>query len=53
MNQEERANVNRYLLVMKLNQYFFFKFQRTKVQDEMASQMNSTKHLQKSEHLYF
>ena len=47
MNQEEIENMNRQSQVMKLKLWLKI-FQQTKVQDQMASQVNSIKHLEKS-----
>ena len=46
LNQEEVENMNR-PQVMKLKLWLKI-FQQTKVQDQMASQVNSIKHLEKS-----
>ena len=47
LNQEETENMNRQSQVMKLKPWLKV-FQQTKVQDQMASQVNSIKHLEKS-----
>ena len=47
LNQEEIENMNRPTQVMKLKLWLKI-FQQTKVQDQMASQVNSVKHLEKS-----
>ena len=47
LNQEEIENMNRPITVMKLKLWLKI-FQQTKVQDQMASQVNSIKHLEKS-----
>ena len=47
LNQEEIENMNRPTQVMKLKLWLKI-FQQTKIQDQMASQVNSIKHLEKS-----
>ena len=47
LNQEEIENMNRPSQALKLKLWLKI-FQHTKVQDQMASQVNSTKHLEKS-----
>ena len=47
LNEEEIENMNRPSQVMKLKLWLKI-FQQTKVQDQMASQVNSIKHLEKS-----
>ena len=47
LNQEEIENMNRTITVMKFKLWLKI-FQQTKVQDQMASQVNSIKHLEKS-----
>ena len=44
LNQEEMENLNRPITSTEI-------FQKTKAQDQTASQLNSTKNLEKSEHL--
>ena len=45
LNQEEIENMNRPIMKLKLCLKIF---QQTKVQDQIASQVNSIKHLEKS-----
>ena len=45
-NQEEIKNMNRPTTLLKLNEEFK-NSQQTKVQDQKASQVNSSKHLEK------
>ena len=47
LNQEEIENMNRQSQVMKLKLWLKI-FQQTEVQDQLASQVNSIKHLEKS-----
>ena len=47
LNQEEIENMNR-LFTSKEIESVIKNFQQTKIQDQMASQVNSTKHLEKS-----
>ena len=47
LNQEEIENMTDQSQVMKLKLWLKI-FQQTKVQDQMASQVNSIKHLEKS-----
>ena len=47
LNQDERENWMDQSQVQKLK-LWFKNFQRTKVQDQLASQANSIKHLEKS-----
>ena len=47
LNQEEIENLNRPIASTEIKLYFKI-FQQTKTQDQMASQENSIKHLQKS-----
>ena len=47
LNQEERENMKDRSQVMKLKLWLKI-FQQTKVQDQMASQVKSIKHLEKS-----
>ena len=47
MNQEETENMNRPITSTEI-ETVIKNFQQTKVQDKMASQANSTKHLEKS-----
>ena len=47
LNQEETGNINRPITALKLRLWSKI-FQQTKVQDQMASQVNSIKHLEKS-----
>ena len=49
LNQDEIENMNRPITSNKIESIaFFFNFQKSKVQDQMASQVNSTKHLENS-----
>ena len=49
LNQDEIENMNRPMTSNKIESIaFFFNFQKSKVQDQMASQVNSTKHLENS-----
>ena len=52
LNQEEIENMNRQAQALKLKLWLKI-FQQTKAQDQMASQANSIKHLEKNEHLSF
>ena len=47
LNQEEIENLNRPITSMEIETVIKI-FQQTKAQDQMASQMNSTKNLEKS-----
>ena len=47
LNQEEIENLNRPITSMKIKTVIKI-FQQTKAQDQMASQVNSTKFLEKS-----
>ena len=47
LNQEEIENMNRPTQVINLKLWLKL-FQQTKVQDQMASQVNSIKHIEKS-----
>ena len=47
LNQEETQNLNRPITSMEIETVIKI-FQQTKAQDQMASQMNSTKNLEKS-----
>ena len=47
LNQEEIENMNRPITVIKLKLSLKI-FQQTEVQDQMSSQVNSIKHLEKS-----
>ena len=47
LNQEEIENLNRPITSMEIKTVIKI-FQQTKAQDQMASQVNSTKNLQKS-----
>ena len=47
LNQDEMEKMNRPIKELKLK-LWFKNFQQTKVQDQMASQENSIKHLEKS-----
>ena len=47
LNQEEIENMNRQAQALKLKLWLKI-FQQTKVHDQMASQVNSIKHLEKS-----
>ena len=47
LNQEEIDNMNRPIQALKLKLWLKI-FQQTKAQDQMASQANSIKHLEKS-----
>ena len=47
LNQEEIENMNR-PITRKKSKLWLKIFQQTKVQDQMASQVNSLKHLEKS-----
>ena len=47
LNQEETENLNRPITSMKIETVIKI-FQQTKAQDQMASQMNSTKNLEKN-----
>ena len=47
LNQEERENMNRQIKGLKYKLWLKI-FQHTKAQDQMASQANSIKHLEKS-----
>ena len=47
LNQEEIENINRPITALKLRLWLKI-FQQTKAQDQMASQANSIKHLEKS-----
>ena len=47
LNQEEIENLNRPIASTEIKLYFKI-FQQTKTQDQMASQENSTKNLEKS-----
>ena len=52
LSHEEIENLNRPITSMKIETVIKI-FQQTKAQDQMASQMNSIKHLESSEHLPF
>ena len=52
MNQEETENMNRPITNNELK-LWFKNSQQTNIQDQMASQVNSIKHLGKSKHLSF
>ena len=47
LNQEEMENLNRPITSMEI-ETVIRNFQQTKAQDQMASQLNSTKNLEKS-----
>ena len=47
LNQEEIENLNRPITSMEIKTVIKI-FQQTKAQNQMASQVNSTKHLEKS-----
>ena len=47
INQEEMENLNRPITSMEI-EAVIKNFQQTKAQDQMASQLNSTKNLEKS-----
>ena len=47
LNQEEIENINRQSQALKFRLWLKI-FQQTKAQDQMASQVNSIKHLEKS-----
>ena len=47
LNQEEIENMNRPITILKLNQKFK-NSKQTEVQDQMALQVNSNEHLEKS-----
>ena len=46
LNQEELENINRHITSNEIETVLKF-FQETKLQDQMASQVNSIKHLEK------
>ena len=48
LNQEETENLNRPITSMEIETVIKKIFQQTKAQDQMASQVNSTKNLEKS-----
>ena len=48
LNQEEIENMNRPIASNEIETVILKIFQQTKVQDQMASQVNSIKHLEKS-----
>ena len=48
LNQEEIENLNRPITSTEIETIIKKIYQQTKAQDEMASQVNSTKNLQKS-----
>ena len=48
LNQEEIENLNRPITSMEIETAIKKIFQQTKAQDQMASQVNSTKNLEKS-----
>ena len=48
LNQEEIENMNRQITNNEIETMIKKIFQQTKVQDQMASQVNSIKHLEKS-----
>ena len=52
LNQEETENMNRPITSNELK-VWFKNSQQTNIQDQMASQGNSIKHLEKSKHLSF
>ena len=52
LNQEEIENINRPITSTEMKLWFKI-FQQTKAQDQMASQANSIKHLEESQHLSF
>ena len=56
LNQEEIENTNKQIISNETESVKERKkknSQQAKVQDQMASYVNSTKHLEKSQHLYF
>ena len=48
LNQEEMENMNRPITSTEIETVIKKIFQQTKAQDQMASQVNSIKHLEKS-----
>ena len=52
LDQEEIENLNRPITSMKIETVIKI-FQQIKAQDQMASQMNSTKNLEKNSHLSY
>ena len=55
LNEEETGNIIKWITYNKTESVLKKKknFQQTKVREQMASQVNSTKHLKKSSHLFF
>ena len=53
LNQEEIENSNRPITSTKIETVIKTIFQQIKAQDQMASQVNSTKNLEKSQHLSY
>ena len=52
LNQEEIQNINRKITSTEI-ETVIKNFQQTKTKDQMASQVNSNKHLEKRKHLSF
>ena len=48
LNQEEIENINKPIFSNEIESIILKNSQQTKVQDQMASQVNSVKHLEKS-----
>ena len=53
LSQEEIENLNRPITNMEIKSVIKKIFEQTKAQDQMASQMNSTKNLEKCQHLTY
>ena len=53
LNQEEIENLNRLITSNEIESVIKKNSQQTKDQDQMASQVNSTKHLKKSYYPFF
>ena len=48
LNEEEIENINRLITSTEIETVSDYSFKQTKAQDQMASQVNSIKHLEKS-----